>query len=206
MLELKLAHNDLSAPEIAGVMERLKMEIVETAKPLVPSADSWEKTDSKIATIGYGYGISVTPMHIIAAYSAMINGGIYYEPTLITKITTFDDKILSEKAYKTEYANEITDAKADWAKEMEILGIEEPISIFRPQGCQFCNGTGYKGRKAVVEYLRISNPLRELINTRAPTLILREKARELGMRTMREHGIQSILDGYTTVDEVLRYT
>ncbi len=74
------------------------------------------------------------------------------------------------------------------------------------RGCKVCNATGYKGRKAVVEYLRISNPLRELINTRAPTLILREKARELGMRTMREHGIQSILDGYTTVDEVLRYT
>ena len=74
------------------------------------------------------------------------------------------------------------------------------------RGCKVCNGTGYKGRKAVVEYLRMSNPLRELINTRAPTLILREKARELGMRTMREHGIQSILDGYTTVDEVLRYT
>jgi cell division protein FtsI (penicillin-binding protein 3) len=64
-------------------MERLKMEIVETARPLVPSADSWKKTDSKIATIGYGYGISVTPLHIISAYSAMINGGIYYEPTLI---------------------------------------------------------------------------------------------------------------------------
>jgi len=74
------------------------------------------------------------------------------------------------------------------------------------KGCKVCNGTGYKGRKAVVEYLRVSNPLRELINNRAPTLILREKARELGMRTMREHGIQAILDGYTTVDEVLRYT
>ena len=74
------------------------------------------------------------------------------------------------------------------------------------KGCKTCNGTGYKGRKAVVEYLRMSNPLRELLNNRAPTLILREKARELGMRTMREHGIQAILDGYTTVDEVLRYT
>ena len=74
------------------------------------------------------------------------------------------------------------------------------------KGCKTCNGTGYKGRKAVVEYLRMSNPLRELVNNRAPTLILRETARELGMRTMREHGIQAILDGYTTVDEVLRYT
>jgi type IV pilus assembly protein PilB len=52
----------------------------------------------------------------------------------------------------------------------------------------------------------MSNPLRELINNKAPTLVIREKARELGMRTMREDGIRAILDGYTTVDEVLRYT
>ena len=74
------------------------------------------------------------------------------------------------------------------------------------KGCKTCNGTGYKGRKGVFEYLRISDPLRELINNRAPTLVIREKARELGMRTMREDGIRNILDGYTTVDEVLRYT
>ncbi|MBO5752008.1 MAG: type II/IV secretion system protein [Kiritimatiellae bacterium] len=74
------------------------------------------------------------------------------------------------------------------------------------QGCKTCNGTGYKGRKGVFEYLRMSNPLRELVNNKAPTLVIREKARELGMRTMREDGIRSILDGYTTVDEVLRYT
>ena len=74
------------------------------------------------------------------------------------------------------------------------------------RGCKTCNGTGYKGRKAIFEYLRVSNPIRELINSRAPTLIIREKARELGMRTMREDGVRSILDGYTTVDEVLRYT
>lgn len=74
------------------------------------------------------------------------------------------------------------------------------------KGCKTCNGTGYKGRRGVFEYLRMSNPLRELINNKAPTLVIREKARELGMRTMREDGIRSILDGYTTVDEVLRYT
>ena len=74
------------------------------------------------------------------------------------------------------------------------------------KGCKTCNGTGYKGRKAIFEYLRISNPIRELINRRSPTLIIREKARELGMRTMREDGVRAILDGYTTVDEVLRYT
>ena len=74
------------------------------------------------------------------------------------------------------------------------------------KGCKTCNGTGYKGRKAIFEYLRVTNPIRELINARSPTLIISEKARELGMRTMREDGVRSILDGYTTVDEVLRYT
>jgi type IV pilus assembly protein PilB len=95
-------------------------------------------------------------------------------------------------------------------EELERLEITREDVANRPfyygKGCKTCNGTGYKGRKGVFEYLRMSNPLRELVNNKAPTLIIREKARELGMRTMREDGIRSILDGYTTVDEVLRYT
>ena len=74
------------------------------------------------------------------------------------------------------------------------------------KGCKICNATGYKGRKGVFEYLQMSNPVREMINDREPTLVIREKARELGMRTMREDAIRNVLDGYTTVDEVLRYT
>ncbi|MCL1922108.1 MAG: Flp pilus assembly complex ATPase component TadA [Kiritimatiellaeota bacterium] len=74
------------------------------------------------------------------------------------------------------------------------------------RGCSKCNGTGYKGRKGVFEYLRVSDPIRDLINERRPTLFIRERARELGMRTMREDAIRNVLDGYTTVDEVLRYT
>ncbi|MFO7936425.1 MAG: ATPase, T2SS/T4P/T4SS family [Kiritimatiellia bacterium] len=78
--------------------------------------------------------------------------------------------------------------------------------FFYGRGCSKCNGTGYKGRKGVFEYLRMSDPLRQLINDRSPTLYIREKARELGMRTLREDAIRNVLDGYTTVDEVLRYT
>lgn len=74
------------------------------------------------------------------------------------------------------------------------------------RGCDKCNGTGYKGRKGVFEYLQISDPIRELINERRPTLFIRERARELGMRTLREDAVRNVLDGYTTVDEVLRYT
>ena len=78
--------------------------------------------------------------------------------------------------------------------------------FFYGRGCSKCNGTGYKGRKGVFEYLRVTDPIRELINERRPTLFIRERARELGMRTMREDAIRNVLDGYTTVDEVLRYT
>jgi type IV pilus assembly protein PilB len=74
------------------------------------------------------------------------------------------------------------------------------------KGCSNCNDTGYKSRKAMCELLIMSPPLVELIADNAPTALIREKARELGMRTIREDGVQSILNGDTTVDEVLRYT
>ena len=73
-------------------------------------------------------------------------------------------------------------------------------------GCDACNKSGYKGRTGLYEYLTVSDPIRQMITEKKPTLVIREKARELGMRTMREDGIRNILDGATTIDEVLRYT
>ena len=74
------------------------------------------------------------------------------------------------------------------------------------QGCERCNNTGYRGRRGIYEYLKVTDPIRELINLRSPTLVIRDKAREMGMRTLREDGIRCILDGYATVEEVLKYT
>ena len=79
-------------------------------------------------------------------------------------------------------------------------------SFYYGRGCSVCNNTGYKGRKGIFEYLRVGPQIREMINERKPTLLIRERAREIGMRTMREDGVRNILDGYTSVDEVLRYT
>jgi len=78
--------------------------------------------------------------------------------------------------------------------------------FFYGSGCAHCNNTGYRGRRGIYEYLKIRDPIRELISQRKPTLVIREKAIELGMRTLREDGIRCILDGYTTVEEVLKYT
>lgn len=73
-------------------------------------------------------------------------------------------------------------------------------------GCGKCGKSGYKGRKGIYELLDINDPLRELITQKAPTLVLRQKAIELGMVTLREDGLRNIFDGETTIEEVLKYT
>ncbi|MEY2482430.1 MAG: type pilus assembly protein PilB [Verrucomicrobiota bacterium] len=79
-------------------------------------------------------------------------------------------------------------------------------NFYYGKGCDACNQTGYKGRKGIYELLKITDPLRELINERAPTVTLREKAIELGMVTLRQDGLRSIFAGDTTIEEVLKYT
>jgi len=74
------------------------------------------------------------------------------------------------------------------------------------RGCANCNDTGYKGRRGIFELLVISEPVRALINERAPTVVVRQKAVELGMVTLREDGMRGIFDGDTTIEEVLKYT
>ena len=78
--------------------------------------------------------------------------------------------------------------------------------FFYGKGCDACNNTGYKGRKGIYELLKITDPVRELINERAPTVTIRQKAIELGMITLRQDGLRSIYAGDTTIEEVLRYT
>jgi len=74
------------------------------------------------------------------------------------------------------------------------------------KGCEACNHTGYKGRKGIYELLKITDPIREMINERAPGVLMRQKAIELGMTTLREDGLRSIYDGLTTIEEVVKYT
>ena len=78
--------------------------------------------------------------------------------------------------------------------------------FFYGKGCEVCNNTGYKGRKGIYEIMKITDPLRELINKRAPSVVLKQKAIELGMMTLRQDGLRSIFEGETTIEEVLKYT
>jgi type IV pilus assembly protein PilB len=76
--------------------------------------------------------------------------------------------------------------------------------VFRGRGCAACRGTGYKGRLGIFEWLRMNEAVRELILARAPAEAIQRSAADQGMETLRAAGLRAILDGLTTVDEVVR--
>lgn len=79
-------------------------------------------------------------------------------------------------------------------------------NFYYGSGCTHCNDTGYAGRLGLFEMIMVTDALRELINKRAPTLMIRQKAIEQGMRTLRDDGMRAIFDGQSTIEEVLKYT
>lgn len=79
-------------------------------------------------------------------------------------------------------------------------------SFFYGRGCPTCTDSGYRGRKGIYELLVVNDPIRNLINERAPTVVMRQKAIEMGMVTLREDGLRNIYAGDSTVEEVLKYT
>ena len=89
------------------------------------------------------------------------------------------------------------------AKEMEILGIDEPISIFRPHGCQFCNGTGYKGRIAVHEMMYMNENMRNVVVNEKNLEILRKEAGKNGMVTLFNSCRSLVLKGVTSIQELM---
>jgi type IV pilus assembly protein PilB len=80
------------------------------------------------------------------------------------------------------------------------------IQFYKGKGCQVCNFTGMKGRIALYEVMPMSQELRDAILKAAPTAELREIAQAQGMKTLRQAGLQKVIEGTTTVDEVLRVT
>ena len=81
-----------------------------------------------------------------------------------------------------------------------------PHVLHRAKGCPQCGGTGYFGRSSIVEVLAMSDAIRQLILSRADTTAIRRQAAAGGMRTMHMHGMNKVLAGETSVEEVLRAT
>lgn len=89
------------------------------------------------------------------------------------------------------------------AKEMEMLDIPAPMTIYRPRGCQFCNNTGYKGRIAVHEIMYMNENMRSAVVREKNLEVLRGLARENGMVTLRNSCFELVEKGITSIQELM---
>jgi len=80
------------------------------------------------------------------------------------------------------------------------------VQLYRGKGCQNCGQTGYLGRKGIYEIFVITEEVQSLIYKQLQASDLRIKARELGMRTLREDGLRKVLSGITTLEEIIGVT
>ena len=85
-------------------------------------------------------------------------------------------------------------------------GSLQGATFLKGKGCSNCNSTGYRGRFGIFEIFVIDDEARKLIYEKVPSSVLRTRAREMGMRTLREDGVRKAQAGLTTPDEVIRAT
>ncbi len=105
------------------------------------------------------------------------------------------------------YCKESFKIDGDQLRSMGLdLGRNGSLELTRGKGCEKCRGTGYKGRTCIVELMPFTESIRQLTGVQADISALRAKAREEGMRTLRESAVEKLLKGITTYQEVLRVT
>ena len=78
--------------------------------------------------------------------------------------------------------------------------------FYTGRGCEDCGNSGYRGRRGLYELLDMNDVLRDMVIEKAPSIVLKQKAVELGMITLRDYGLDCIYEGSTTIEEVLKYT
>jgi general secretion pathway protein E/type IV pilus assembly protein PilB len=103
---------------------------------------------------------------------------------------------------KQPYTPEVRELRSLNLNPTQVAG----ANFMRGAGCPHCNGTGYRGRIGIFELFIINEELQRMIYENAGTAKLREKARSLGMRTMREDGVRKVIAGQTTIEEVVSIT
>lgn len=93
-------------------------------------------------------------------------------------------------------------------RELHILGMddEKELKLYKGAGCRLCSNSGYKGRTAIFEIMEVTKELRLLIDARTPTDLLRDQAVKEGMTVLKESCKQMVIEGKTTVDELVRIT
>jgi type IV pilus assembly protein PilB len=97
------------------------------------------------------------------------------------------------------------DAPADLIKHLH-LDVEKPYTFYKGEGCVSCNGTGYLGRSGIFEMIPVSRKIRKLILRNSPTIDIEDAAAKEGMKSMRQAGIEMVLSGITTVEQIIAVT
>ncbi|MCL6466132.1 MAG: GspE/PulE family protein [candidate division WOR-3 bacterium] len=89
------------------------------------------------------------------------------------------------------------------AKMLEEFDLPPGTKFYKGKGCEHCRNTGYRGRMGIFEVMKLNDRIRELVVTRPPTSAIRALAREYGMKTLWEDGMRKVLNGVTTIEEVM---
>ncbi|MBV1776414.1 type II secretion system ATPase GspE [Burkholderiaceae bacterium DAT-1] len=113
--------------------------------------------------------------------------------------------VLAQRLFRTLCVSCRQPYEADHA-ECEQLGISSPFTLYRAVGCAHCNYTGFKGRSGVHELLIVDDEVRRMIHDGTAEAHVRDHATRVGMKSLRQDGIERVLAGQTTWDEVIRVT
>jgi len=137
----------------------------------------------------------------VGAITRMVNMGM--EPFLITSscLLVCAQRLVRKICPACKESYPITD---EVRKKFKIP--KEYKELYRGKGCKVCVNTGYKGRVGLCEVLIFTPDIRDLIMQKAQEGILKKKAREEGMTTLRENGVAKALKGITTLEEIVRLT
>jgi type IV pilus assembly protein PilB len=134
--------------------------------------------------------------------SRLLNMGV--EPFLVTASVNL---ILAQRLAR-KICSECRAPIETNVKALTDLGVKQEVAaklqLFKGAGCRTCSNTGYKGRIAIYEVMPFSEPLKELVLQGASTAELKAEAIRQGMKSLRMSGIQKLIEGVTTVEEVLR--
>jgi type IV pilus assembly protein PilB len=138
------------------------------------------------------------------AVTRMVDMGI--EPYMMTSTV---EAIVAQRLVRRICLNCRAEFKPTEDMLMELNLAPEDVksrTFYYGRGCEQCNNTGYRGRTAIFEIMRMDDELREMIRSHSSSNVLRAEARRRGMRSLRESGLLSIYDGITTIEEVVKET
>ncbi|HNX95704.1 MAG TPA: ATPase, T2SS/T4P/T4SS family, partial [Holophaga sp.] len=118
--------------------------------------------------------------------------------------------ILAQRLVRTLCPKCKRQVDAPSAKELAENGLDalgtSGAQFFERVGCVDCNGTGFRGRQAIVEFMGLNDELRELIIKRAPISEIKTIARRYGMQTLRQSAVEKVRQGVTTLTEINKVT